>query len=160
MLKCIKAVRNKKAANRGAENRTWEIPPYAPLPISHLMVLLFYCNYFELQSQYKANGNRYADINSHKPFANFFKLIFEAVEFYGSCASPAILYYHGLSLRFTFSSFTPVFGSVFSTTTDIGVAKSFGQKGVILALQSTEIICRLFDVEAISLYPEQKEKYV
>eukprot|EP01084_Bolivina_argentea_P243476 408155_1 len=47
-----------KAADRGLVNSWFEIPAGLQITISHILVLMMYCNLDELQRAYKAKGCR------------------------------------------------------------------------------------------------------
>eukprot|EP01084_Bolivina_argentea_P243474 408152_1 len=47
-----------KAVDRSLENTSYNIPVGLQITISHIMVLLMYCNLDELQRAYKAKGCR------------------------------------------------------------------------------------------------------
>eukprot|EP01084_Bolivina_argentea_P163594 284565_1 len=87
---CNKA-KKMKAKDRGLNNEKYAMPVNLGLTISHLMVLLTYTNYTDLQFVFKQHGTR--KMNSNDSFndikyrntkiANWFRLLYEVVIFFG-----------------------------------------------------------------------------
>ena len=157
-----------KCKHYGEDNDANEIPAGLTITISHLLSILLYTNHTELQYSFKKYGTRYSEkIKTLKRLKHenskigwWYIFLYQTVLFYGNdCNSKCDKFYHGLSCKLLFSSFNPRFNSPISTTTDITIAQSFAENGIILVLkpnQSTQD--RYFDVCWISCYPQEKEK--
>merc|ERR1719242_287574 len=169
LLKTIKG-RTLRASDRGATNNHYEVPPKCPLSVSHIVVLLMYCNNTKLQYEYKKMGCRERDSHQtlddlkrwNREIAHFHRLLVEVVSFWGDFVGPKQVFYTGLNIMPSFNTFTPQFYCPFSTTTSLSVAKRFSgedQEGVILKLMGA-VGCfdHYFDVEWISSFHDEKER--
>eukprot|EP01083_Nonionella_stella_P069652 185793_1 len=160
--------RRLKAMDRSADNNIYEIPPHLPMSVSHLLVIMFYCNLNDLQRLYKKYGCRplYVgeDLDSLKArnqeIAHWYRLLFEAIYFYGSQVTTNDVYYTGINVRVCFDTFAPVFRCPLSTTTREHVAHGFSKGiGVIV-----KIVCfpgsmdMCFNVEWLSNYQNESER--
>ena len=162
-----------KAVDVGLSNNQMEIPADSPLSISHIVVLLMYCNHTLLQNEYKKRGCRESvemtsvddpafsalkDMNSE--IAWWYKLITESVQFWGSRVSPKQTFFTGLNCRLLFDTLSPVFNCPFSTTVSWDVAHRFSDaQGVILKMvPSAGSWDMFFDVEWLSDFDHEKER--
>ena len=157
------------AADRGEDNNDHQIPVLLPLSVSHIFVVILYCNFSELQYHYKKDGCRahYDDEplieqkKRNKEIGNWYKLLKECIKFYGSTATSSDTFYTGLKNRLSFESFAPLFNSPISTSLSWDVANGFADgKGVILQLQGIGKSNGdpYLDVEWISCYPDEQER--
>ena len=161
--------RSLRARDGGLDNGKYEVVARSPLSVSHIVVLLMYCNHTELQNDYKRIGCReMVDIQSFEDpefselkkrnmeIAWWHRLITESVLFWGSRARPHHTFYTGLNVPLLFDTFSPNFFSIFSTTVSRGVAYRFSDaKGVILKMvPSAGSWDQFFDVEWISAFDD------
>merc|ERR550525_117079 len=169
LLQSIKG-RTLRASDDGLDNERYEVPSECPLSVSHIIVLLMYCNNTKLQYEYKKMGCRERDSKQtlnelkgwNREIAHWHRLLIEVVYFWGDRVSPNQVFYTGLNIMPSFNTFSPEFNCPFSTTISLDVAKRFSgedQEGVILKLMaapgSTD---RYFDVEWISSFFDEKER--
>ena len=74
-------------------------------------------------------------MDRHREIANWYKLLYEAVWFYGSKVKEGQKFYTGLNIRLGFETFSPRFYCPFSTTTDHDIADRFtDDSGIIMQL--------------------------
>ena len=168
LLRQSKKGRSLKAMNLGVTNDGHEIPAHLPLSVSHIVVLLMYCNETDLQYKYKKYGTRktskkqtlkeFKEMNSE--IGIWYRMLFEVIEFFGVQCSPKNVFYTGLNVRLSFANFAPVFRAPFSTTTSVDVANRFCDgAGIILMLTpSTGSLDKYFDVEWLSDFWHEKER--
>ena len=168
LLKQSKKGRSIKAMNNGGLNQEFEIPVNLPLTVSHIVVLLMYCNDTKLQYKYKKFGTR--KTSREQSFEEFkalnaeigiwYRLLSEVIDFFGTQCSPSNVLFTGLNVRLSFASFAPIFQAPFSTTTSIDVANRFCDgAGIILKLiPSVGAMDKFFDVQWLSDFEHEKER--
>ena len=168
LLRQSKKGRSLKATNQGVDNDKLEIPSNLPLSVSHIIVLLLYCNETELQYKYKKYGTRktskkqtfeeFKELNSE--IGIWYRLLNEVIEFFGERCSAKHVFFTGLNARLSFASFAPIFKAPFSTTTSVYVANRFCDgAGIILMLTPAPGSAdEYFDVEWLSDYWHEKER--
>merc|ERR1719242_469113 len=169
LMKTIKG-RTLRAIDFGIENDRHEVPPKCPISVSHIVVLLMYCNNTKQQYEYKKMGCRERDSHQtledlkgwNREIAHFHRLLVEVVKFFGDRVGPKQVFYTGLNIMPSFNTFTPWFKCPFSTTISLDVAKRFSgedQEGVILKLMGAPgSVDPYFDVEWISSFYDEKER--
>ena len=168
LLRESKKGRNIRSRDIGRTNTECAIPPNLPLSISHIVALTMYCNETKLQYLYKKFGCRQSseeqtvedlkELNSE--IGHWYRLLMEATRFFGSPVKSGNVFYTGLNVKLSFSTFAPVWLSPFSTTVDKDVANRFSDgTGIILQLEPTggSDDC-YFDVEWLSNYSFEKER--
>ena len=93
--------------------RLYGIPKYVQVPISHLMALLFYCNYTFHQNKLTATYRRIywneTDKSLKRRHAEFYwwgRYLRELVECFGTCMqfAPESKFYHGINTELLFES--------------------------------------------------------
>ena len=168
LLRQSKKGRTIKAMDGGLANRQFEIPPKLPLSVSHIVVLLMYCNETDLQYKYKKYGTRkmskkqtmkeFKEMNSE--IGIWYTLLFEVVTMFGTFCSPKNVFYTGLNVRLSFESFAPIFRAPFSTTTSVDVANRFcdGAGIILMLIPSSGSLDKYFDVEWLSDFWHEKER--
>lgn len=151
--------RSIQASQGAVDNNKYDIPHRLPLSVSHIVVLLMYCNYTELQNKYKKLGCRSSKINNAE-IGHWYRLIFEAVLFFGSKVRPKNVFFTGLNTRLCFTTFAPTWSSPFSTTVSLDVAKRFMDgEGIIIKLRPTSGANDVFfDVEWLSAHDHERER--
>eukprot|EP01084_Bolivina_argentea_P312395 540834_1 len=121
------------------------------MSVDHIIALMIYCNYDQLQSQFTKTfwkqNQKMTDFQFKKRHRQYYFLarsLRECVECFGlnfkfSCSEggwPEIMIYHGVNQHFVFPSVFPSINSPFSTTTDYTVAARFAENsGMILELK-------------------------
>eukprot|EP01083_Nonionella_stella_P055402 146159_1 len=157
-----------KALDQGYTNNQYEIPVHLPISVSHVFTLMLYCNFTDLQRNYKKHGCREANkdetiaefIKRNREIGHWFKLLSEAIECYGTEVEHGQIFYTGIDIPVAFDTYTPRFMCPFSTTVDWNIASRFsGGKGIILQLEpqpSSFDMC--FNVEWLSNYKEERER--
>ncbi len=153
------------ASDRSNSNNQFEIPLGLPLSISHLLVLLMYCNLDTLQRVYKAQGCRSIKANEsledikvrNKEIGHWYQTLFETIEFYGTDVSEKDIFYTGMNIRVVFDTFAPEFTCPVSTTTEWTVAHQFskGVGAVMQLLAKSGCLDKYIDCEWISDYPRE-----
>ena len=161
------------AGDFGPNNQDYEMPAHLPITSAHIFVLLTYCNHSELQYNYKKYGCRasqhmrsFEDAEfklfkqRNSEIGHWYKLLFEAVQFFGDKVGPKDVFYTGLNVRLLFTTFSPHFKCPFSTTVDRMKALEFSQlKGVVLKMMGwVGCFDRYFNVEWLSDYDEERER--
>ena len=132
-----------------------------------------YCNFTELQNEYKKIGCREStDVQSvrdqsfldlkemSREIARWYRLITESVLFWGNAVSENDVFYTGLDCKMAFDNMAPEWFCPFSTTVSDSVALNFAtEQGIILEMKpSTGSMDRYFDCEWLSGYPEEVER--
>ena len=128
--------RKLKANDLGAGNQMCEVPVNIPLSVSHIFVLLMYCNLTDLQYKYKKFGCRERDKDQsleelkemNQEIAHWHRLLDEVVLFFGDNVTPKQMFFTGLNAKLSFETFAPSFNAPFSTT---GLDPSFLSKQVL-----------------------------
>eukprot|EP01083_Nonionella_stella_P291049 990428_1 len=116
--------RSIKALDRGGGNLDFEIPALLPISISHILVLMLYCNFTELQCKYKKTGCREENkeegikefIKRNQEIGHWYKLLYESIICYGTQVSRGQVFYTGINIPVSFNTYTPWFNCTFSTT--------------------------------------------
>ena len=172
-LRQTKKALSLKARHGGLDNDKYEVAPDSLLSVSHIVVLLMYCNHTDLQNDYKKKGCReMVDIQSFEDteftalksrnteIAWWYRLITESVLFWGNRARPHHTFYTGLNIPLLFDTFSPNFFSIFSTTVSRGVAYRFADaKGVILQMvPSVGSWDQFLNVEWLSDFDYEEER--
>ena len=152
-------------------NTFYEIPAFTPMSMSHMMVILMYTNYTDLQHDYKKIGCRESDGNNYgetlreknKEIGHWYRLFFESVEIYGHRTKQRQIFYTGMkSMKYgmVFPTFTPYFRCPISTTIEKEVAYKFTEsQGIILKLTpSGGGYDYFFNCEWCSDHPKESER--
>eukprot|EP01084_Bolivina_argentea_P276003 470822_1 len=162
-----------KAADMGSENMAYEVPVSLNISISHILVLLMYCNLDELQKAYKGKGcieMRYREDLRHimkrnMQIGHWYQFLYEVIAFYGCQCTPEDVFYIGMNMRVVFATFTPTFTCPMRTTVEITVAhhqcNTSGNNGMGVIIQLIPYPgCRdmYYDTEWISNYPREEER--
>merc|ERR550525_2156325 len=100
LLQSIKG-RTLRASDVGGDNNKFEVPSECPLSVSHIIVLLMYCNNTKLQYEYKKMGCRERDSHQtlkdlkrwNREIAHFHRLLVEVVTFWGEEVTPNQVFY-------------------------------------------------------------------
>eukprot|EP01083_Nonionella_stella_P143536 446325_1 len=161
-----------ESSNLGSTNKWYDIPVGLHLTMPHLLVLMLYTNMTTLQFKFKKHGTRklhhtesVADIKRRNmEIANWFKLLYEVVLFFGERPKSSDLFYHGISVKLYFSEFAPIFKAPISTTKSITVAQQFADGGIIIALTLAKAAAynaqdRYLAVRWLSRFPEEDEYF-
>eukprot|EP01083_Nonionella_stella_P035167 96065_1 len=165
---CCKRAKAMRASYLGGTNKWYDIPCGLHLTMPHLLVLMLYTNMTELQFKFKKHGTRKLDPTEtvvdvktrNMEIANWFKLLYEVVLFFGEPPKSSGLFYHGISIKLYFSEFAPVFNAPISTTKSLSVAQQFADGGIIIALKPTKNEAAqqcYFAVRWLSRFPEEDE---
>eukprot|EP01083_Nonionella_stella_P152140 487298_1 len=159
--------RELQATHRGDFNFNRSIPVDLDISIAHMTVILVYTNYEEPQRDFKRKGMRSnADavdeelMNNHYEISHFYKLFYEAIQFYGHTVTETMVLYHGINTnQLFFTQFHPKFNVPISTTPVASVAKGFrGHAGLLLFLQADQSIRdQYFDCDWCSDHVHEKE---
>ena len=168
LLKKSKKGRTIKARNFAGSNYEKGIPPGLPLTVSHIVVLLMYCNDTQLQYKYKKFGTRktnreqtnedFKEMNAE--IGIWYRLLCEVVALFGSVCHPKNVFFTGLNVRLSFTSFAPRFKAPFSTTISMDVASRFcdGAGIILMLIPSAGSNDRYFDVEWLSDFWHENER--
>lgn len=158
------------AKNAGILNRRYGIHSGLPISTAHIMSLLFYVNFKDLQYAFKTNGcrkfNKKESMQSvkerNKNIGNWYKLFTECITLYGDITNETQIFYHGLDKRILLNAFTPNFNCMISTTSSLSVAQSIilnDNNGIIIKLQQkTSLPYGYLDVEWMSDFQNEGEK--
>ena len=143
------------------------------ISIGHILALIIYTDCSQLCTAFRQTYRRIDGETTseqvearHQQFYHLGRLLFEAVEFYGTRMRHNLTVYHGLSTVLHFGQFTAYFNQPISTTTDITTAHQFSQStGIILALKtstnhkhSDNRIPKYLGVSWFSSFPNEDEK--
>ena len=162
--------RSLKASDVGVWNQNNEVPPHSPMSISHIFVLLMYCNFTNLQYHYKKIGCReMTDIQSHhdpeycalkernREIGWWYRLLVVSIAYWGERASVNDVFYTGMNCKMVFDDMGTKWICPTSTTESFIVALNFAtEKGVILKLSESRD--KYFDCEWLSEYPDERER--
>eukprot|EP01084_Bolivina_argentea_P045065 82953_1 len=89
--------------------------------MSHIFVLLLYCNLTRLQNKYKSFGCKGNNFNllkkQNSQIGHWYKLLFEAISIFGEIVKSNDIFYTCMDCKLLFDTFTPIFTYPFSTTT-------------------------------------------
>ena len=156
------------AGNRGNTNNMYEIPVGLGLTASHLLSMMIYTNMTEMQYKYKKyccrkikeDDDEEKLLQRHREISNWYKLLMEAVLFYGEKVKKRDVFFTGINIRLLFNTFSPRFYCPVSTTTSWTIANNFSKgKGLILKLSpAAGSFDKYFDVSWFSNFPQEKEK--
>ena len=126
---------------------SYKIPYRSPISISHILSVLFHCNFTALCTLFSSTFRKLTANESddelrqrNANFREFGRLLAECVHGFGTkvSADDPHQYYHGISRVMHFPSTVAQFCSPTSTTGSIAVAINFATaKGMILELEST-----------------------
>ena len=158
------------AKNAGILNKRYSINAGLPISIAHIMSILFYVNYKDLQYAFKTNGCRKLSAKEttntvkrrNKNIGNWYKLFTECITLYGEITNEQQIFYHGLSKRIILDAFKPNFNCMISTTSSLSVAQSIisnDDNGIIIKLQQKRSLPYGFlDVNWMSDFQNESEK--
>ena len=120
------------AINRGGTNNHYSIPYRMPISLSHIMVVLFYCNFDALQRKFKQQcrpthkkESRQSLNERNSEIGHWFSLLKEVCWFYGQAMKPGDIFYHGINKTLLFTQFHARFRFPLSTTTSLKEASLF-----------------------------------
>ena len=178
--------RRMKSSTIGGKCQAFLIPGESPLSLSHLFVLLMYCNLTKLQAEYKKHGCRGrtsgATITTTFPHLEtgnqneimeleelkkrnseigwWYKLIYESIMLWGTPVEVEDIFYTGLDQRMLFDSMVPIWNCPFSTSVSSTVAMNFAtMQGVILKMKrSSSRGDPYMNCEWFSDYPDEQER--
>eukprot|EP01084_Bolivina_argentea_P012499 23403_1 len=176
-----------KAIYRGGVNKKYDIPYKMPISLSHIMVLLFYCNFDSLQRKFKQecrpihrNETRESLNKRNSEIGHWFSFLKEVCWFYGQAMKEDDVFYHGINRTLLFNQLHARFRFPLSTTSSLTVASIFANQkiydennddenndddyidndtstGIIMELGYCEL-CFYIDVESMSDFPNEKER--
>eukprot|EP01084_Bolivina_argentea_P049308 90702_1 len=157
-----------KAQHIGINNERFNILKGTPITINHLISLIVYTDYTDIQNAFKKqcrklHTNESMDdlVKRNSEIAHWCRFLKESAIFYGTEMTSKI-FYTGLDTQLMFNSMQQHFYCPLSTTSEINVANSFsgGSEGIILQLKAADPKTRYFDVEWISSLPHEKERFL
>eukprot|EP01084_Bolivina_argentea_P260821 440588_1 len=94
----------------------------------------------------------------NKEIGNWYWLFSQTIYLYGNQTKPSDKFYHGLSVKLLFASFTPSFECPISTTIEISVAQQFASNGIVLLLKpSISSHDKYLSVRWLSAHPNEWE---
>ena len=158
------------AKNAGILNKRYNINAGLPISTSHIMCVLFYINYKDLQYAFKTNGCRklsgHETTNSvkfrNKNIGNWYRFFTECITLFGGITNEKEIFYHGLSKKINLIAFKPDFKCMISTTSSLSVAQSIisnDDNGIIIKLQQKRSLPHGFlDVNWMSDFQNEAEK--
>ena len=157
-----------KAKDMGRDNTTFEVPPFCPISVAHILCALVYCNCTNVQYEFKKYGTRknkdrqtFEELKQLNWEINrWYSLLFECVIFFGSETTEKDIFYTGLNIPLLFDSFAPTFTAPISTTVGLNIATNFSKgTGVILKMrQGKGQAAHYLNVEWLSDYSEERER--
>eukprot|EP01084_Bolivina_argentea_P112642 200880_1 len=132
------------------------------LTINHIIVLLSYSNYDNLQYLFKQHCRKFKGTESDESvcqrntdIANWCRYLYESVHIYGQDINQNEHYYHGLNCTLLFDSIKAIFNIPLSTTIDFSIAHRFtnnNENGMILQLSKYRSVKSYnFNISLISL---------
>eukprot|EP01084_Bolivina_argentea_P236894 398264_1 len=146
MLKAIELVKTNMVKSikcpRTDSIRCYDLLYGSTMNVHHLITLMVYCGYDELQKKlsetYRRENQQETDGNLKKRHQNYYwmgRALRECVECYGiKPEDRPITVYHGVNKPLTFSSAFAFIKGPFSTSTDRQVAVNFCNQGIIVEL--------------------------
>eukprot|EP01084_Bolivina_argentea_P008705 16285_1 len=156
------------AKNVGRPNVKFGIKPKERFTINHMICLLVYCNYTELQRKFKQYCRPYKDehikvfINRNREIAFWSRYLFESCSIYGEKMSESDVLYTGLTCKLLFNSFdSTYFYCPLSTTPILAIAQNFsGYNGVIMKCKRGNESTMKLNVNWLSDYPWENERLI
>eukprot|EP01084_Bolivina_argentea_P252919 424694_1 len=155
-------------------NKFWEITydiKYGTLlSLSHVIAILFYCNYSQLCCSFSETFRRLNNYESdillikrHCNFHHFGKLLREIVEVFGINfheLQADKTFYHGINIEMYFKSFYAKICGPMSTTIDIEIAGPIfaGNDGIVITLKNNSALTFYFNCEQFSQHLNEKER--
>ena len=157
---------NKKSFGNDSRAKTKQ---KCSIGIDHLVAILFYCNFDQLQAKFSEtfwpmkDGEKHEEVVKRhcENFYWFGRSLFVAINFFGSAMNSDTYVYHGLSHKMLFKDFSYYFAHPTSTTTEQSVAHTFsGHGGIILKLKSKYKRQQAFmlDVSKFSDFRDESER--
>ena len=140
------------------------------LSLNHLLSMVIYCNYDNLQFQYSKTFRKTEEIQDrdeikkqNSQFCHWSKLLRETVEIFGTRmrSTPNVRFYHGISCELLIPTTISKFNGPTSLTTELAVAASFSDgNGLILELSQYGLDCAYFNCSWISRYSSEQERVI
>ena len=142
------------------------------ITLDHIIAITFYTDYTELSSEFSTSYRRLSADESdetlkkrHQLFANWARLMREAVEVFGTHLSKAPnykLFYHGITKRMVFSGFCQRFCGPTSCTLSLDIAVGFANQseygdGIVISINNNGMANTFFDCKAWSKFPWEWE---
>eukprot|EP01083_Nonionella_stella_P252437 869759_1 len=168
----------------GYDDNAYGLMKGSYVTIAHIMAMLMYCNYSNLQNQFSKTYRKVSpdetDESLKKRHSNYYhlgRLLRELVDCYGTSLRDirqGAVFYHGISMNCQFKSIATSINGPFSTSLEYAVAVRFsqneGKNGMILALkldnEDNSWIISLysdkiayFDCHWLSDYPNEREVF-
>ena len=156
------------ARKKSKLNQICLIKPNTPITLQHIISLMLYTNMDDLQREFK-KGCRYLITDNQKiefvkkrnqEIANWCKLLWESITFYGESINKKQVFYHGLNCKLLFNSVIAAFNCPTSTTVNKSVAFNFStENGIIVQLgKFGSLDSHYLDVSDLSDYPNEQER--
>eukprot|EP01084_Bolivina_argentea_P063041 115167_1 len=108
------------------------IKPNTPITIDHVMSIMLYTNMDNLQREFKKgcrfvkNDTDQMDVKKrNKEIANWCRLVWESIRFFGKSMKESDVFYHGLNCKLLFDSVIAAFNCPTSTTVNKLIAYHF-----------------------------------
>lgn len=157
-----------KARKQSQLNELCKIKPNDNITLNHVIVLMLYTNMDDLQREFK-KGCRYLITDNQKlepvkqrnrEIANWCRLLWESITFYGESITKKQAFYHGLNCKLLFTSVIAAFNCPTSTTVNKSVAFNFStENGIIVQLTKFQSLdSHYLDVSDLSDYPNEQER--
>eukprot|EP01084_Bolivina_argentea_P259258 437399_1 len=166
---CLQLMKEKgyniKAQNIGVNNTKFNIPKGTPITINHLISLKLYTDFGNIQNEFKKHCRKHyknESINSfikrNSQIAHWCRYLKESCTFYGKLMSKKDTFYCGLNRNLLFDSLKQNFECPISTTTNVTIANSFSDGGMLLQMKRADSKTRFFDVSWLSIHPSEQER--
>eukprot|EP01084_Bolivina_argentea_P145624 255204_1 len=155
------------ANNVGKQNDKFNIKTGELLTINHMICLLIYCNYTDIQHKYKQHCRPYDGENTNifikrnAEIAIWCRYLVECCCIYGERMNENDVLYTGLTSKLLFDSFDSYFYCPLSTTPNLDVAQRFTtSRGIIIQCKRGNKSTMKLNVSWLSDYPSENEKLI
>merc|ERR1712228_136219 len=160
--------RSLKARKQSNLNNICHIVPNSIIRLDHIIALMLYTNMDDLQREFKKGCRFLVEDNENvdlvklrnAEIANWCRLLWESITFFGESISKKQVFYHGLNCKLLFGSVIAAFNCPTSTTVNKSVAYNFStDNGIIVQLSKyASLDSHYLDVSDLSDYPNEQER--
>jgi len=157
-----------KARKQAGLNDEASILPNSTITLDHIISMMLYTNMDDLQREFKKGCRFLAEDNQkvervmkrNEEIANWCRLLWESITFFGESISKKQVFYHGLNCKLLFGSVIAAFNCPTSTTVNKSVAYNFStDNGIIVQLSKhASLDSHYLDVSDLSDYPNEQER--
>eukprot|EP01084_Bolivina_argentea_P137726 242555_1 len=146
------------------------IKPDSIISIQHLLSIMFYCNFTEMQYEFSRSYRKTSPLETqqelifkHQKVANWGRILWETVHVFGDKVKTYPKLYHGINTTMLFPSAIAQFNGPCSTTPRLTVAAAFANQGIIVEMKPIDFDSqnmKCFDCKYVSMYAMEEEVFL